>query len=85
MVLRCPDRIATLQEAFDGAGELAAVRVEDGEVLQSGVPLRWGCATLAVPCVQTYVVVVIPAARKEAPGRPKSEPYAVTSKASTLR
>ena len=27
-------------------------------MLQSGVPLRWGCATLAVPCVQTYVVVI---------------------------
>ena len=64
MVLRSPDRIATLQEALDGAGELAAVGVEDGKVLQSGVPLRRGCATLAVPRVQTYVVVVIPGGKK---------------------
>jgi hypothetical protein len=45
VVLRSPDRIATLQEAFDGAGELAAVGVEDGEVLQSGVPSGGGTSS----------------------------------------
>ena len=50
-----------LQEALDGAGEFAPIGVEDGEVLQSRVPLRWRCTPLAVPRVQGYVVV--------APGR----------------
>jgi hypothetical protein len=47
-----------LQDALDGAGELAAIGVEDGEVVQSRVPLRWGRAPLHVPGVQAYVMVV---------------------------
>jgi hypothetical protein len=74
MILRSPDRIASLQEALDGADELAAVGVEDGEVVQSRVSLRWRCATLAVPRVEAYVVMVAPADKKAAPGRPTSAP-----------
>jgi hypothetical protein len=63
-----------LQDALDGAGELAAVGVEDGEVVQSGVPLRWGCAALTLPRVQTYVVMVAPGGQESPPGRPKARP-----------
>jgi hypothetical protein len=60
MILRVPDRVTVLQEALNGSGEFAPIGVEDGEVLQSRVPLRWRCAPLAVPRVQAYVVVVAP-------------------------
>jgi hypothetical protein len=60
MILRSPYRIASLQEALDGAGELAAVGIEDGEVVQSRVPLRRRCAALTLSRVQTYVVMVAP-------------------------
>src|SRR5215208_7617235 len=58
MILRVPDRVTVLQEALDGSGEFAPIGVEDGEVQQSRVPLRWRCASLAVPRVQGYVVMV---------------------------
>jgi hypothetical protein len=60
MILRSPDRIAVLQEALDGAGKLAAVGVEDGEVVKPRVPLRWRCAALTLPRIQAYVVMVAP-------------------------
>jgi hypothetical protein len=62
-----------LQEALDGTGELAPIGVEDGEVVQSGVPLRWGCVALALPRVQAYVVVVVPGGEKSC-FWPKSRP-----------
>jgi hypothetical protein len=58
------DRIASLQEALDCPGELAAVGIEDGEVVQSRVPLRWRCAPLAVPGIQAYMVMVVPCGKK---------------------
>ncbi len=58
MILRSPDRIVSLQEALNGAGELAAVGIEDGEVVKPRVPLRWRCAALALPRIQAYVVMV---------------------------
>ena len=64
MVLRPTDRIASLQEALDGPGEFAAVGIEDGEVVQSRVPLRKRCAPLAVPGVQAYLVMVVPCGKK---------------------
>ena len=59
MVLPYPDRIASLQKALDGTGELAAVGVEDGEVVKARVPLRRRCAALALPDVQAYMVMVV--------------------------
>ena len=59
-----PDRIASLQDPLHGAGELAAVGIEDGEVVQSRVPLRWRCAPLAVPGVEAYMVMVVPCGKK---------------------
>ena len=52
VVLRPVDRVAVLKEAPDGAGKLAAVGVQDGEVVQPRVPLRRRYAPLAAPCVK---------------------------------
>jgi hypothetical protein len=62
--VRPTDRIASLQEALDCPGELAAVGIEDREVDQCRVPLRWGCAPLAVPGVQAYMVMVVSCDKK---------------------
>src|SRR5215204_732466 len=50
--------MASLQDALDDAGELAAIGVEDGEMEKPRVSLRWRCAALAVAGVEAYVVMV---------------------------
>src|SRR5215211_8418939 len=64
VVLRPTDRIASLHQALDCPGEFTAVGIEDGEVVQSRVPLRWRCAPLTVPGVQAYMVMVVPCGNK---------------------
>jgi hypothetical protein len=64
VVLRPTDRIASLHQALDCPGEFTAVGIEDGEVVQSRVPLRWRCAPLTVPGVQAYMVMVVPCGKK---------------------
>jgi hypothetical protein len=74
VVLRPVYGVCAIQELPHGAAELAAVGVEEGEVVEPRVTL-WGWRpSLALPGVQAYVVVVPPEERKAALGRPKSGP-----------
>jgi len=50
-------------EAAHGAPQLAAVRIDEGDVVKTRVAVRRRVATLACPCVQTDMVVV--AARRQ--------------------
>jgi hypothetical protein len=51
-----------------------AIRVEEGDMVQTRVPMWRRGSSSTLPRVQAYVMVVAPAERKAAPGTLRSGP-----------